>query len=63
MLSKKRNYLFFTLIFLLVLSLVGCNQKEANQPNSKEKNNNIQIVKLDEKTIISAIVSRVSQEN
>lgn len=60
MLSYKRKYLFFTTIILLVLSLVGCNEKEVNQAKSKE-NNNITIVKLDGKTIISATVSRVGK--
>ena len=46
MLSVKPKYLFFTMIFLLVLSLVGCNQKEAN---------------LSGKTIISATISRVGE--
>lgn len=61
MLSYKRKYLFFTMIIMLVLSLVGCNEKEANQAKSKEKNNTITIVKLDGKTIISATVSRVGK--
>lgn len=61
MLSYKRKYLFFTTIILLVLSLLGCNEKEVNQAKSKEKNNNITIVKLDGKTIINATVSRVGK--
>lgn len=62
MLANKHKYLFFTLIFLLVLSLVGCNEKEVTQANVTEKNNNIEIVKLGEKTVIGATVSKVGEK-
>ena len=45
----KRKYLVFTMIFLVVLSLIGCNEEEDNQPKNEEKHNKIEIVKLDEK--------------
>lgn len=71
MLSDKHKYIFFTIIFLLVISLLGCSEKEANQPQSKERNDNIktestekgdiEIVKLDGKTVINATVSRVGE--
>ncbi|MBG9587209.1 hypothetical protein [Cytobacillus firmus] len=57
----KYKYLFFPMIFLLVLSFVGCNQKDANLQESKEKTNIIQNTKLDGKTIISATVSKVGE--
>jgi hypothetical protein len=50
---------------------LGCSEKEANQPQSKERNDNIkteskekgdiEIVKLDGKPVISATVSRVGE--
>jgi hypothetical protein len=71
LLLDKRKYLFFIMIFLIVLSLFGCSEKEANQPKGKEKNNTIEteskekneieIVKLDRKTVINITVSRVGE--
>src|SRR4051794_6345684 len=57
----KRKYLVFPMIFLLVLSLIGCIKEEVNQPKNEEKHNKIEIVKLDGKTVISATVSRVGE--
>ncbi|MGG0717957.1 hypothetical protein ABE096_10270 [Robertmurraya massiliosenegalensis] len=61
MLSNKGNVLLFTVIFSIVLSLVGCNQNESIQAKSKEENNNIHMVKLDGITILSATISRVGE--
>lgn len=46
------------MIFLFVLSLIGCNEKEVNQPNSGENNNKIQLAG---KTVLSVTVSRVGE--
>lgn len=70
MLLDKHKYLVFTMILLLFQTLVGCSETESNQTKSKEKDNNIEkktrdknsnieIVKLDGKVIISATVSNV----
>lgn len=53
-----RKFLFFFMILLFVFSLMGCSEKEAIQPKSKE-NKKIEIVKLDGKTVISLAVAKV----
>lgn len=59
MLVNKWRYPLFTLIFLLVLTLVGCNEEEVSQ--SKKKSDPIEIVKLGEKTVISVTVSIIGE--
>ena len=49
------------MIFLVVLTLLGCIKGEDNQSKNEEKHNKIEIVKLDGKTVISATVSRVGE--
>ena len=48
------------MIFLFVVPLIGCNEKEVNQPNTKE-NHYIEFVKLDGKTVISAAIATVGE--
>jgi len=56
--ANKQKLLIFTMIFLVVLSLLGCSEKEVIQPKETEK---VKIVKLDGKTVISLAVARVGE--
>jgi hypothetical protein len=56
--ANKQKLLFFTMIFLVVLSLIGCSEKEVIQPKENKK---VKIVKLDGKTVTSLSVARVGE--
>jgi hypothetical protein len=54
MFSTKYKFLSFVVIFLLLVSLIGCDQ-------SKQTNNEPKVIELFGKTVISAAVSKVGK--
>lgn len=59
MISTKCKFLIFVVIFLLIVSLIGCQKTVFNQ--SKQTANEIKVVKLFGKTVISSAVSKVGK--